>query len=175
MRPSGTVRMNQYTALCPQAFEYLIPGKLQSAATGSHANMKPKTHTAKTNRAIRIVFKLPDQDVRKCRDKLYTQTSRGKQPCCLQLTSQSERRLCGDEYRCPCCRFWPRADRFASPIQPFSASNPGPAASGKSRPQAPQYGRPLSESLNCLPSRGCCYVTVPTLIRRSSSVLYFVA
>ena len=29
-------------------------------------------------------------------------------------------------------RYWPCADRFASPILPFSASNPGPAASGTS-------------------------------------------
>jgi hypothetical protein len=29
MKPSGSVRMNQYTGLCPQAFEYLSPERLQ--------------------------------------------------------------------------------------------------------------------------------------------------
>jgi hypothetical protein len=53
MKPSGSVRMNQYTALCPQAFEYLTPGRLQSAATGSHAKMQPATQAAKTTRPIR--------------------------------------------------------------------------------------------------------------------------
>jgi len=110
MKPSGSVRMNQYAALCPQAFECLIPGKLQRAATGSHANMKPKTHAAKTNRAIRNVFKLRDRDVQKCRNKMYIQTSRGTYPCRLQLTSESERRLCADQYRRPCACFWRVAD-----------------------------------------------------------------
>ena len=111
MKPSGSVRMNQYAALCPQAFEYLIPGKLQRAATGSHANMKPKTHAATTNRAIRNVFKRRDQDVQKYRNKLHIQTSRGTYPCRLQLTSESERRLCADQYRCPRACFWPVSDR----------------------------------------------------------------
>ena len=53
MKPSGSVRMNQYTALCPQAFEYLTPGRLQSAATGSQAKMQPATQATKTKRAIR--------------------------------------------------------------------------------------------------------------------------
>jgi hypothetical protein len=124
MKPSGSVRMNQYTALCPQAFEYLIPGKLQSAATGSNANMNPKTHAAKTNRAIRNVFKLRDQDIQKCRNKLYIQTSRGTYPCRLQLTSQSERRLCADQYRCPCARYWPVSGSRRPEVPPMSLIDP---------------------------------------------------
>jgi hypothetical protein len=53
MKPSGMVRMNQYTALWPQAFEYLTPGRLQSAATGSHAKMQPAINATKMNGAIR--------------------------------------------------------------------------------------------------------------------------
>jgi hypothetical protein len=53
MKPRGSVRMNQYAALCPHAFEYLTPGRLQSAATGSHAKMQPAAQATKTKRAIR--------------------------------------------------------------------------------------------------------------------------
>ena len=40
--------------------------------------------------------------------------------------------------------FWPSADRFALPNLPFSATNPGPSASGKSRPIAVPFEGQLS-------------------------------
>jgi hypothetical protein len=45
--------MNQYTALCPQAFENLTPGRLQKAPTGMHAKMQPVTNVTRMYRAIR--------------------------------------------------------------------------------------------------------------------------
>ena len=62
MKPSGSVRMNQYPALCPQAFENLNPGRLQKLATGSQANMQPATQPAKVKKAIRAMFNLRDRD-----------------------------------------------------------------------------------------------------------------
>jgi len=102
--------MNQYTALCPQAFEYLTPGKLQRAATGSQENIRPETHATRTNSAGRSVFKQRDQDVQKSTE-LHIQFSRETYPFPVQLTSRSERRLCADHYRCPCARCWPVSDQ----------------------------------------------------------------
>jgi hypothetical protein len=48
--------MNQYAALCPQAIEYLAPGRLHSAATGSHAKMQPAIKATKTQSTIRTVM-----------------------------------------------------------------------------------------------------------------------
>jgi len=65
MKPRGIVRMNQYIVLCPQAFEYLTPGRLQRPATGSQANMKPATQAAKAKKAIRAMLNLRAQDVQR--------------------------------------------------------------------------------------------------------------
>ena len=45
-------------ALCPQAFEYRTPGRLQTAATGINAKMQPAMKTTNAWMAIRTARKL---------------------------------------------------------------------------------------------------------------------
>jgi hypothetical protein len=54
-----------------------------------------------------------------------------------------ERQVTGDDSSAATGKIWPISDRFASPNQPFSETNPGPSASGNSRRQAARFGRPL--------------------------------
>jgi hypothetical protein len=57
---------------------------------------------------------------------------------CRQSTPECP--LLRDHSGTPNDRSWPPTDRFAPPNLPLSARNPGPSASGKSRPELPALG-----------------------------------
>jgi hypothetical protein len=61
----------------------------------------------------------------------------------MDLVASREWRVLGDQSNLVSDRLWPISDRFSARNPPLSATNPGPSASGKSRPTPANNERPL--------------------------------